>query len=195
MSTAAPEADVRRSQRSSRWARWALVAVVALAVVAALQASLATYRVTSSSMAPTLEVGDRVLVERLSARFGRLEAGDVVVFRDPGGWVDAARAAQGSESLGRDDLLVKRVVAVGGERVACCEGGALLLDGRPLSEDYLPPGTAASAQGFDRDVPQGWLFVVGDNRDGSLDSRALAQTPGRGLVRVSDVVGVVVGSG
>lgn len=139
--------------------------------------------VSSGSMAPTLRVGDRILVDRLSRHLGGVDRGDVIAFT-------------GSESFGRPgQTYVKRVIAVGGDRVACCDArGRLTVDGEPLAERrYLWPEDRPSALRFDVEVPAGRLWVMGDHRSASRDSRAFLGAPGGGTVAVDDVVGRVVG--
>ncbi|KAB8161569.1 signal peptidase I [Streptomyces sp. 3MP-14] len=116
------------------------------------------YTVPTDSMAPSVASGDRVLAERIEGH--EVRRGDVVVFRDDT-WGDLP--------------MVKRVVGVGGDTVACCdEGGRLLVNGEPVEEPYLDESErAASPTGFDTEVPEGELFLLGDDRSDSLDSRSL----------------------
>ncbi|MER5910059.1 signal peptidase I [Streptomyces sp. NPDC001982] len=115
------------------------------------------YTVPTSSMSPTIGVGDRVLAQRVDG--GEIRRGDVVVFRDKG-WVTNAD-------------VVKRVVAVGGDTVACCTNGKLTVNGKQIEEPYLPKGSLAEITNFPTvKVPQGRLFLLGDERQGSLDSTA-----------------------
>jgi signal peptidase I len=115
------------------------------------------YTVPTGSMAPTIGAGDRVLAERVDG--GQVRRGDVVVFEDTS-WVSGA-------------LVVKRVVAVGGDTVACCTHGRLTVNGEEIDEPYLPAGSAAEDTGFPAvTVPRGRLFLLGDERQGSLDSTA-----------------------
>lgn len=144
---------------------------IPVAVVAILRLTLfGAFWIPSSSMEPTLDVGDRVLVVRhLDPR-----PGDIVVFRDPGGWLGQS---------GGD--LIKRVIAVGGQHVACEGGGApVTVDGVALDEPYLEAGAQPSATAFDLTVPDGSIWVMGDNRAVSADSRY------HGAVPLGDVVGV-----
>ncbi|GAA3295518.1 signal peptidase I [Streptomyces cinereospinus] len=114
------------------------------------------YTVPSRSMTPTIDAGDRVLAQRVDG--AEVRRGDVVVFQDPT-WGDAP--------------LIKRVVAVGGDRVACCRDGRLTVNGTEIEEPYLAEGQQAAGTNFgDVTVPEGRLFLLGDERQGSLDSTA-----------------------
>lgn len=140
---------------------------------------LAPFAVPSASMEPTLRAGDVILVDRGTR--GTAARGEVVVFD--------GRGYFGGED-GRGRYWVKRVIAVGGDRITCCDdGGALLLNGAPLEEPYLAPGTAPSAIRFDLEVPEGHMFLLGDNRPDSTDSRSMLGAPGGGMVPVERVVG------
>ncbi|MGP3981162.1 signal peptidase I [Streptomyces sp. KR80] len=113
------------------------------------------YTVPTDSMAPTVDAGDRVLAQRIDG--GEVRRGDVVVFTDAS-WGDLP--------------MVKRVVAVGGDQVSCCDRqGRLQVNGEPIEEPYLQGGRPASPSGFDASVPKGSLFLLGDNRSTSQDSR------------------------
>jgi signal peptidase I len=115
------------------------------------------YTVPTSSMTPTIDAGDRVLAERVDG--DEVRRGDVVVFKDTA-WVANA-------------LVVKRVVAVGGDTVSCCTKGKLTVNGKQIDEPYLPAGSVAEITNFPTvTVPKGRLFLLGDERQGSLDSTA-----------------------
>ena len=165
------------------------VVAVAVCVVLALLAVLAVrhfvvqpFRVPSASMAPTLEAGDVLLADRTSA--GEAERGGVVVFDGRGYFAPSAEDG--------DRYWVKRVIAVGGDSIACCgDEGVLLLNGEELEEPYLPGGMAPSTTEFDLVVPEGRMFVLGDNRPDSTDSRHLLGAPGGGMIPVDRVVGRV----
>jgi signal peptidase I len=165
------------------------------------------FYIPSGSMEPTLDVGDRVLVSKLSYRIGDVKRGDVVVFDGRGSFAPAdAGAVRGGaladigQSVGaflgvapseRD--FVKRVVGLPGDRVVCCDAGGLLtVNGRPLQEPYLPAGERASAEAFDVVVPAGRLWVMGDHRSDSADSRAHLGDPGGGTVPLDRVIGKVL---
>jgi signal peptidase I len=133
------------------------------------------YTVPTGSMSPTIGAGDRVLAERVDG--DEVRRGDVVVFKDPN-WANAP--------------VVKRVVAIGGDTVACCTQGRLTVNGRQIEEPYLPAGEAAASFAFPTvTVPEGRLFLLGDERAGSLDSTARLQDAASGTVARSVVTGRV----
>ncbi|MGW5212114.1 signal peptidase I [Streptomyces sp. NPDC004051] len=130
------------------------------------------YTVPTTSMAPTVGAGDRVLAQRIDS--GDVRRGDVVVFQDAN-WADVP--------------VLKRVVAVGGDTVSCCAGGRLTVNGTEIDEPYLSADEAAGFSGFPEvTVPKGRLFLLGDERAGSVDSAshltdAANGTVSRGAVR------------
>ncbi|MEY9994627.1 signal peptidase I [Streptomyces sp. V4I8] len=130
------------------------------------------YTVPTSSMAPTIGAGDRVLAQRVDG--DEVRRGDVVVFTDKT-WVSNAP-------------VVKRVVAVGGDTVACCTEGKLTVNGKQIDEPYLAEDGLAELQNFPTvTVPKGRLFLLGDERSGSLDSTAHLTDAARGTVARSAV--------
>ena len=164
-----------------------LVAVVVAVTTGVRAYVVAPFAIPSGSMEQTLQVGDRILVDRLSYRFHDVRRGDVVVFdgTDTFGSLGNRR--------GETDY-VKRVVGLPGEHVVCCDStGRVTVDGRPLTEQaYLHPGDVPSLMRFDVQVPDGRLWLMGDHRSDSLDSRAHLGDPGGGTVAVSKVVGRVL---
>jgi signal peptidase I len=147
------------------------------------------FTIPSGSMENALAVGDRVLVNKLAYDFGGApRRGDVVVFDGRGSFIDTATQDTGDGS-GND--FVKRVIGVGGDTIKCCDAhGRITVDGVALDESsYLYPGAVPSSFPFDVQVPDGELFVLGDNRAVSADSRAHLGDPGGGFVPVSRVIG------
>ncbi|MEU8673134.1 signal peptidase I [Streptomyces sp. NPDC048560] len=137
------------------------------------------YTVPTGSMTPTVDAGDRVLAERIDGT--DVKRGDVVVFTD---------------SVWGDQPMVKRVVGVGGDKVACCDAdGRLTVNGEPIEEPYVQGqsfgggggGAPAAQQDFTAVVPKGQVFLLGDERSSSLDSRVHLEDPGQGSVPLSAV--------
>ncbi|MYW14527.1 signal peptidase I [Streptomyces sp. SID486] len=136
------------------------------------------FEIPSGSMEQGLRIGDRVLVNKLAYRFGaQPRRGDVIVFDGTGYFGDAD--------------YIKRVVGVGGDHVVCCDRKRRIeVNGRAVDETaFLHPGDSASSVPFDVVVPPGRLFVLGDHRSESSDSRDHLGSPGGGMVPVGDVVG------
>ena len=168
-----------------------------------------SFYIPSGSMEDTLLIKDRILVDEITPRFGGYDHGDIVVFRDPGGWLppstEPARppvveafewvlSLVGLAAPDSDDHLVKRIIGLPGDHVVCCNAiGQITVNDVPIDEtDYVkfPPGeTAASADAFDVTVPDGKLWVLGDNRYRSKDSRYNTDQPGKGFVPIDNVVG------
>jgi signal peptidase I len=176
-----------------------LLVLVAVTVAALLRMFVVqAFVVPSGSMLPTIERTDRIVVSKLS----EVDRGEVIVFEDPGGWLTESHHLQERTSmLGRalefvgvlpasdTGYLVKRLVGLPGDRVACCdERGRMTVNGEPLAEPYLPRGTTPSIQQFDVTVPRGRVWVMGDNRANSGDSRPHV-ADGTAFVPLRNVVG------
>ncbi|MEU3495980.1 MULTISPECIES: signal peptidase I [Kitasatospora] len=166
------------------------------------------FSIPSGSMENTLQVGDRVLVDKLTPWFGsEPERGEVVVFKDPGGWLNDEPTQRSDNSFvrGVQDVfsfiglmpssdekdLIKRVIAVGGDTVECQGSGPVKVNGVALDEPYIFPGnTPCGEKPFGPvNVPKGTIWVMGDHRGNSLDSRYHMDQPGGGTVPVGNVVG------
>lgn len=185
-----------------------VVVIVAAALVISFLIKtflIRSFYIPSESMESTLLVNDRIIVNQLVPEVVPLERGDIVVFRDPGGWLPAMpetpqapleAAADwvlsliGLSASDSDEHLVKRIIGLPGDRITCCNDlGQLSINGVPLDEPYvlLPPDTIdVSGQDFQEDVPEGTVWVMGDNRYDSSDSRF------NGVVPIADIVGRAV---
>lgn len=183
-----------------------VIVLLGLALVLAIVVKVffvQAFFVPSVSMEPTFVQQDRILVQKWSYWAGDVERGDIVVFDDPGGWL-AARESQQPSNLVQRGLeafglyptgghLVKRVIGVAGDQVECCDAqGRVSVNGVALDETgYLMPGVRPSEQTFEVEVPDDALWVMGDNRPQSGDSRLHLGDPGGGFVPVDGVVGKV----
>ncbi|MBT1675240.1 signal peptidase I [Curtobacterium aurantiacum] len=155
-----------------------IIVVVALLASFLVKAYLVrSFYIPSASMQNTLLIGDRVLVNELVPGVVPLQRGDVVVFEDPGGWL----------GMGQGDDLIKRVIGLPGDTVSCCDAqGRLSVNGHAVDEPYVvhePGSDRVAAEDFEVTVPKGRIWVMGDNRYDSADSRV------HGTVPVDDVVG------
>lgn len=162
------------------------------------------FYIPSPSMEPMFIKNDRILVQKVSYWGDKTpKRGEIIVFKDPGSWLDGDETRTASnpvtkalEAVGlypSGGHLVKRVIGVGGDRVKCCDKqGKITVNGTPLDEtSYLPKGTLPSDKEFDVQVPEEHLWVMGDNRDNSYDSRGHLGDPGGGMVPDDLVVGKV----
>lgn len=182
-----------------------IILVVAFLVSFLLKTFLVrSFFIPSGSMEQTLQIDDRILVNQLVPDVVGVQRGDIVVFKDPGGWLypRSTQPPQGFEkvlqSVGlaadtSEEYVVKRVIGIGGDRVSCCDAqGRVQVNGVSIDEPYIviPPGeTKASAIDFDVTVPKNSVWVMGDNRYSSKDSRYNTDQPGKGFVPESEIVG------
>jgi signal peptidase I len=201
---------VKRRRRRGAVKEIPLLVGVAVLIALVLKTFLVqAFVIPSGSMEQTIQIGDRVLVDKLTPWFGsKPQRGDVVVFKDPGGWLQDEQSTtpqddpvvikqvkEGLTFIGllpseNEKDLIKRVVGVGGDRVKCCDTqGRVTVNNIPLNEDYLYPGNAPSDTPFEITVPQGRLWVMGDHRNNSADSRAHQDTDYGGTVSEDEVVG------
>ncbi len=155
-------------------------------------------------MENTLLVNDRVGVNKFAALFSEIKRGEVVVFRDPASWLaEPTDEASGLKKIIRDGLvfvgvlpdpakqyLIKRVIGVGGDRVVCCDAeGKIVVNGVAVTEPYIYAGDRPSDNPFDVTVPKGFIWVMGDHRGGSADSRFHTDDPNKGMVPLESVTG------
>lgn len=201
-----PRQPERQEKKRPFWQEAILILVSALVLALVLKTLVVqSFFIPSASMEPTL-VGspdgpkDRILVQKVSYWAGDIQRGDIVVFADPGGWLPAAETGQprniiqrGLESVGlypAGGHVIKRVIGLGGDRVQCCDGGGRVrVNGVPLDEPYLADPTSGRQKTFDVTVPDGRLWLMGDNRGNSQDSRFHQDDLGGGSVDADLVVG------
>ena len=210
-----------RSKRSLRKRKWRrarknffvaffidLVVILGAALVLSLLIKtflVRSFFIPSGSMLETLQIDDRIIVHQLTPSLIDVERGDVVVFKDPGGWLGPITEVETNPFIATADWflsafgvtapdskqhLVKRVIGVEGDRVICCDtDGKITINGVPITEPYIANSQAPSDFEFDVTVPDRSLWVMGDNRGNSEDSRFHSDLPSKGFVSLDWVVG------
>ncbi|WP_072487229.1 signal peptidase I [Streptomyces atratus] len=189
----------------SFWKELPLLIVIALVLALLIKTFLVqAFSIPSDSMQNTLQRGDRVLVDKLTPWFGaEPERGEVVVFHDPGGWLDETPEVHpnvvqkvlsfiGLMPSTEEKDLIKRVIAIGGDTVECKENGPVVVNGTALDEQsfIFPGNTPCNDAPFGPiKVPEGRIWVMGDHRQDSRDSRYHQELPGDGTVSNDEVVG------
>lgn len=191
-----------RQPRKLGW-RFAFLALVLALLISGVVRSvwMDVYYIPSASMEPLFGSGDRILVSRTDFQAEPVRRGDVVVFDGRGTFAplnsgngplqDAAAAAGHWLGItGSDTTYIKRVIGLPGDHVVCCDDRQrLTVNGQALEEPYLYDGDAASKQKFNVIVPSGRLWLLGDHRSVSADSRSLLGAPGGGMVPLDRVIG------
>jgi signal peptidase I len=211
-----PKKPSKPAKKGSFWKELPILIGVALVLTFLIQNFIArVYVIPSGSMELTLNgcpgcVGDRILVDKMSYRFGPPQPGDVVVFKGPPGWDQSEFTAASSSnpvvqwlrefgsSIGIGSPpeydLVKRVIAVGGQTISCCDPkNRTIVDGKPLNEPYAYLNGQPQMTFGPVKIPNGYLWVMGDNRNNSDDSRlqnGAQNDPIRGIVPASNVIGI-----
>jgi signal peptidase I len=206
--------DAGEHRRRSFWRELPVLIVIALVIALLIKNFVVqAFYIPSPSMEHTLNVGDKVLVNKLVYDFRDIQPGDVIVFNGVGSWDPVPPPVPGSSNPlvrlydaairplfrsvtglfgtapGQQDY-IKRVIGVPGDKVACCTNGKITVNGVPLSEkSYLFPGDTPSLTHFSIIVPPGRLWVMGDHRFVSYDSRGHMPDPGNGTIPESQVVG------
>jgi signal peptidase I len=208
MSAGSDVAPRRRGR--SRWSVFGelpVLVLLTLVIAAVIRTVLVQpFYIPSGSMENTLQVGDRVLVDKLSYRFHDIRRGDIVVFNGLDSFSPEVQVAEPRNPVARglhnvgaaigvappgEKDFIKRVIGVPGDHVTCCDPqGRVTVNGKPLDESsYLFPGNSPSDSAFDVKVPPGRLWVMGDHRASSADSRSHLGDPGGGTVPEGKVIG------
>ena len=203
--TGAGTRTVRRRRKRSFWREFPILVAIALILAVVIKTfAIQAFWIPSGSMENTLEINDRVLVNKIVYHTRPIHRGDIVVFNGDGSWDPGTVPTNGnifqqfaagfSSMFGfghPGDILIKRVIGLPGDHVACCDAqGRVTVNGVPLSEQsYLYPGDAPSLQRFNITVPPGRLWVMGDHRLVSDDSRDHMGDPGGGTIPESAVIG------
>ena len=163
------------------------------------------FYIPSGSMENTLQVGDRIAVNKLGALFTDIKRGEVVVFGDPDNWLGNSSQSEDS-GIGAvvktglitvgvlpdpaKQYLIKRVIGVGGDNVVCCDkAGKIQVNGVSITEPYIFAGDKPSDMQFNVEIPKGFIWVMGDHRGASADSRFHPESANNGMVPLSKVVG------
>lgn len=200
--------EARREHRKHPSRTWLavrelfMVVVVAIIISALIKAFLIqAFIIPSESMENTLLVNDRVLVSKLVPDVRQLNRGDIIVFEDTDNWLNKPPTSSSfgfkrilvTLGLRPDDSenhLIKRVIGLPGDHVQCCDAkGRLVVNGVSITEPYLKPGVKPSEIPFDVHVPPHKLWVMGDNRANSGDSRYHMEDPSHGFVKIKSVTG------
>ena len=163
------------------------------------------FYIPTGSMENTLQIGDRIAVNKFGALFSEVKRGEVVVFGDPDNWLGQAQQSNDPKPIAliksglitvgvlpdpAKQYLIKRVIGVGGDKVTCCDANEKLqVNGVSIDEPYIYTGDKPSETKFNIDVPEGFLWVMGDHRAASADSRYQPDSANSGMVPLSKVVG------
>ena len=194
-------------RKGSALREFPILVIVALAVSLLIKTLLVQFFfIPSGSMENTLQIQDRVAVNKLPFISKSINRGDVVVFRDPANWLPEpyaeaenkvlAKLKEGLVTVGvlpnpAKQYLVKRVIGVAGDHVICCSKGKLTINGKETNEPYIFAGNKPSEMDFNVTVPEGKIWVMGDHRGSSADSRYHQDDVNHGFVPVEKVTGRV----
>lgn len=197
---------VKEKRPTSFWRELPILVVIALGLAFLLKTFLIqAFYIPSGSMENTLQVGDRVMVNKLAYDLGDIQRGDVIVFNGVDSWDPEIQVAEPGNPVTRalqsvagafgfaspnEKDYIKRVIGLPGDRVKCCDKeGRITVNGIPIDEPYLFAGNEPSNDPFDIRVPDDRVWVMGDHRAASADSRAHIGDPGGGAIPIDSVVG------
>jgi signal peptidase I len=195
------------SRKGSALREFPILVIVALAVSLLIKTFIVQFFfIPSGSMENTLQISDRVAVNKIPFISSTINRGDVVVFRDPANWLPEpyqstenkviSTLKEGLVAVGvlpnpAKQYLVKRVIGVAGDNVICCSDGKLTINGKVADEPYIFAGNKPSEMKFNVTVPEGKIWVMGDHRGSSADSRYHQDDVNNGFVPVEKVTGRV----
>ena len=202
----AESATTKPKRASSFWRELPILVVIALGLAFLLKTFLIqAFYIPSGSMENTLRVGDRVMVNKLAYDLGDIQRGDVIVFNGVDSWDPEIEVAETGNPISKvmqsvagafgfasptEKDYIKRVIGLPGDRVKCCDKeGRITVNGVPIDEPYLFQGNKPSNDPFDVRVPDDRVWVMGDHRAESADSRAHIGDPGGGAIPIDSVVG------
>ena len=161
------------------------------------------FYVPSASMEETLQENDRIIVSKISTKLTGIDRGNVIVFHDPGGWLGEGFPNPYDTPVGRvlqaigivpansGNDLVKRVIGVANDKIECCDAqGMITVNGVGMDESYIRDGVNTDQVTFSVLVPEGNVFVMGDNRGNSEDSR-FHLDKNNGMVPLEEIIGRV----
>jgi signal peptidase I len=174
-----------KSSKGSFWRELPILLGVAIIVAFLVrQFVVQTFFIPSGSMEHTLDLDDRVLVNKLVYDFRTPERGEIIVFVSPESW----------RNTPEHEDYIKRVIGVPGDRVVCCDPqGRIQVNGHPLDEPYVYPGNKMAPEEFDVTIPEGRLWVMGDHREASGDSLANYNNHGQNIEEATIPVDSVIG--
>ncbi len=201
------EKSIYRQFFSSALEFMLIVGIALLGAIIIKNFLMQPFEIPTESMASTLVPGDRILVNKLADNEAEIKRGNIVVFVDPGGWLpprdtgNISSIRKGLRSMGETvgilprnsyQHLVKRVIGMPGDRVKCCSAsGQITVNGVAINERYLQESMLPSATEFEVEVPAGHIWVMGDNRSNSKDSRFHHADTGFGFVPIKNIEGRV----
>lgn len=208
-----PEPDSDSEKKPKKKRHWAVSLLIEVSVIVGLAILISfivktfflrAFYIPSESMQPTLEVNDRIAVNLMAPTVMDIDRGDVVVFEDTRSWwggptpdttvLQDALVFIGLAPDTSSHYVVKRVVGLGGDQVQCCDDeGRIMVNGSPVDEPYVYPGNDPSAVEFDVTVPEDHVWLLGDHRAASADSRSHVDEPDQGAVPEADIIGRALG--